>query len=489
MKGITLDDFRSKHDPTYVILAPTAVYERAIPEGTKRFIITSAQNATPVCSEFWAVLRTMADKLEAEPLVIPLRYKNPTSQWTGSQQNTEYWDERIRPFLWNVRKDLNENLAVLGDIKIQPTASSPLTGAEAISHASSGIIGHPKIHTRAIPTPQNKMAKLLMTSGSVTVANYTDSRAGRIGEYHHSLSAVLVELDGKRFYARRLNFDKKSNSVIDLDRRYFAGKVERAPPALALAMGDTHVKFIDPAVEKATFGEGGLVDICRPNHLIFHDLLDAYSCNPHHVGNPFIAYAKRMANADNVKQEVDEAIEFVRQRTTKVRKSIIVGSNHDDMLTRWVMSNDWRKDPVNASFYLETALAMVGATELGKTGTEYPAAFPYWFERAKIPNARCLRSDESFVIGRDEFGFHFDRGPNGARGSIKNMRRLGVRTIGGHAHSPGEDEDALQLGTSTRLTAEYVRGPSSWLNAHATLNADENRQLIVIVDGEYRLSA
>ena len=84
----TLDQFREAHDPTFKILAPTTIYQRELPRGTVRYLVTAAQNATPVHPEWWAVLKTMAKALRAELLVIPLRYKNPTSQWSGSQQRS-----------------------------------------------------------------------------------------------------------------------------------------------------------------------------------------------------------------------------------------------------------------------------------------------------------------------------------------------------------------------------------------------------------------
>ncbi|OGT57539.1 MAG: hypothetical protein A3E01_08355 [Gammaproteobacteria bacterium RIFCSPHIGHO2_12_FULL_63_22] len=482
----TLDEFKEAHDPTYKILAPTTVYSRELAAGAKRYLITAAQNATPVHKAWWRVLRTMTKKLGAELLVIPMRYKNPTSQWSGSQQNAEHWATEVRPFLWNVRHALNQNLTVLADLKIQPTAASPLSGAEAVSLESSGIIGHTKLQLRSIPTAPGRMAKLLTTSGACTEANYTDSRAGRIGEFHHSLSAILVEVDGKRFYMRPVHFDAKTKSCTDLETRYTEKGSGRAPRPLALSMGDTHVDAICPVVEQATFGDGGIVDTLNPQYLIWHDLLDSYSVNPHHDGNPFNAVAKRQSGTDDARAEVQRAIEFVAKRTTKDIKSVVVGSNHNDMLRRWIVSNDWRRDPVNAEFYLETALAMVRGTKMTGKGTEYPDPFAYWFRQAVVPNSRVLDVDESFMLGGVELGMHGDQGPNGARGSIHNLRRIGVKSILGHSHAAGIDEGAYQAGTSTRLQLEYNHGASSWLNAHVLLHADGKRQHIFIVSGSWR---
>lgn len=482
-----LVEFQAAHDPTFKILAPTTVYKRAIPAGTKRYLIAAAQNATPVHPVWWRVLRNMARKIGAELLVIPLRYKNPTSQWSGSQQNAEYWAEEVQPFLWNVRHALNANLTLLADLKIQPTASSPLTGAEAVSLASSGIVGHTKLQLRSVPTAPSRMAKLLTTTGACTKPNYTDSRAGRIGAFHHSLSAILVEVDGKRFHMRAVHFDAKTASCTDLDTRYTAKGAARAPRPLALVMGDTHVDAICPLVERATFGKGGIVETLKPEHLVWHDLLDAYSVNPHHAGNPFNAVAKRQAGADDVEAEVKRAIAFVAKRTPKATQSVVVGSNHNDMLRRWVVNNDWRRDPVNAEFYLATALAMVRGTKLTGKGTEYPDPFGYWLRAANLPDTRALAGDEDFMLGGVDLSMHGDQGPNGARGSIRNLRRIGVKSIIGHSHSPGIDEGCYQTGTSTRLRLEYNHGASAWLNAHVILHADGKRQPVFIIDGEWRL--
>lgn len=86
-----------------------------------------------------------------------------------------------------------------------------------------------------------------------------------------------------------------------------------------------------------------------------------------------------------------------------------------------------------------------------------------------------------------ELSLHGDQGPNGARGSLKNLRRIGTKAIIGHSHSPGIDEGGMQVGTSTRLRLEYNHGPSSWLNTHAVIYDNGKRSLINIIKGKWRL--
>jgi len=482
-----LEDFRKLHDPVYERHDVGTPLNRELRKDAKVFVITGAQNATPVDKEWLSVLKTVVKDRNAELLVVPLRYKNPTSLWSGSARNAESWAEEVREYLWNTRLEINENLMLLADVKTQPTASSPLSDFEGVSHASSCIIAHPKLQMKSVATPSSKMAKILTTTGVCTVSNYTDSRAGKVGDFHHSLSAVIVEVEGKKFYLRHLHYDKKTKSCTDLNAKYLStGKVVPAPRALAVVMGDTHVDFVDPGVYKATFGEGGLLETVEPEFLVYHDLLDGYAVNPHHDKNAFNKVAKAKSGSNNVWEEVSRAIQFVADNTPDGCTGVVVPSNHDDFLRRWIVNTDWREDPVNAEFYLETALEMVRATEMTPSGTSYPSPFAMWLKKANLDGVRVLGGDESLMLAGVELGMHGDIGPNGARGSIKNLRRIGTKSIIGHSHSVGIDEGCYQVGTSTLLRLEYNHGPSGWLNAHCVLNADGKRQIIIIVDGEFR---
>lgn len=470
------------------------VFKRRLDPDTKVYIITCAQNGTPVDPEFWPCLKTAARHKKAELLVVPIRYKNPTSLWEESQANEEYWVPEVQDYLWNQHTELNQNLVLIGDAKTQPTAAQPVVGYEAITGASSAIIGHPKIQMKCIPAPSNRMAKVLTTTGACTVPNYTDSKAGKIGAFHHSLAALVVEVVGKKFFLRHMGFDKKTGSCTDLDRRYYPDHHEKAPRAAALVMGDTHTDFISKDVERATFGSEGMVETLRPQELIWHDLLDAYAVNPHHKGNPFNAYAKVVSGRTSIADEVRRACHFVKDRTPKDTLSVIVPSNHNDFLRRWIVDSDWKTQPSNALFYLETAAQMLRETRfIPEIGTVYPSPFPMVFPQiVDCSNIKLLKDDHTDNKGPShkvlgiELGMHGDRGPNGSRGSIQNHKRLGVRSIIGHSHCVGIEEGCYQVGTSTGLNLEYTGGPSSWLTAHCVINADGKRQMLIIVDGEWR---
>jgi len=468
------------------------VFKRKLKD-TQVYVITAAQNSTPVHPVFWGGLRQIVKHRNAELMVVPIRYKNPTSRWTNSQANAEIWVEEVRPFLWNQRKVLNQNLVLLGDVKTQPTAVSPLSGFDPISGASSAILGHTKLELNSVATPSNRMAKIMTTTGACTVPNYTDSKAGRLGKFHHALAAVIVEVVGKTFFLRHLNFDTKTESFTDIGTRYYEDRHEPAPRALALIMGDTHTDFISKEVEAATFGTDGIVEVIKPQHLIWHDLLDGYAVNPHHKGNPFNSIAKIQGGRSDIKAEVERACHFVKDHTPADTLSVIVPSNHDDFLRRWIVTADWKTEPGNAEFYLATALEMVRRTRFVEGfGTWYPSPFPMIFRRTvECSNVELLESDperpeKSFTLAGIELSMHGDRGPNGARGSIQNHKRLGVRSVIGHSHSPGIKEGAYQCGTSTNLRLEYTGGPSSWLNCHCVINADGKRQLLIIVGDNWR---
>jgi hypothetical protein len=130
--------------------------------------------------------------------------------------------------------------------------------------------------------------------------------------------------------------------------------------------------------------------VLKPRLRVYHDLLDAESVNPHHEGKPFVAIAKHASAGMTRAAEVDEALQFVADRTGLNDESVIVPSNHDDMLGRWINRADWKNDPVNADFYLEIAGAMARQAKAG-ANAERLSPFAYLARQhfGTIPASRC----------------------------------------------------------------------------------------------------
>ena len=165
-----------------------------------------------------------------------------------------------------------------------------------------------------------------------------------------------------------------------------------------------------------------------------------------------------------------------------------MASNHEDFLSRWMNWVDWRSDPENAEFYLETALAMVRAGKIGPNGYEGVHPFPYWMKQfVRKANVTYLDVDESLVVHGIEAGFHGHRGPNGAKGAISAFGRIGVRTILAHTHTPGIRDGVHQVGTMSQLKLGYTSGPSSWMNCNGWVYSNGKRCLGNVIDGHWML--
>lgn len=460
---------------------------RPLPK-TNRYVITCAQNATRVHIKFLHTLEKYCSINDAALIIIPLRYKNPTSTWSNQAKSHDWWATEIVQYLFTDRVDLAPNLVVLGDIRTQLTAEKPLTGFESITGTKWGILGHPKLQLQTIAAPQTRWPKLMTTTGAVTVGdNYIDSKAGKKGEFHHTLGACVVEVDGELCHVRQINA-LKNGSFIDLDKKYTTEGQEDAPPASALVMGDTHVQFCDQNVIQATFkNKDCIIKTLKPKTLVFHDVLDFYSQNHWDRSNPFIKYGKHVAGLDNVQQEVDLTCRFLNEMVPDGTRGVIVPSNHNEGLDRWIREHDWKTDPSHMEFYLETALAMIKSTRMEERGVVTEDPFQYWAKQKLLGDFILLNRDEDFSVHGIELGFHGDQGPNGAKGSAESFKRIGAKTVIGHFHRPQIEEGCYQVGTNSRLQLQYTTGPSAWLHSDCVIYANGKRSLINILDGRWRL--
>lgn len=467
---------------------------RKVETQKKRFVITSAQNATPVHANFLKCLKQYCEFNNAKLLIIPYRYRNPTSIWTDKDRNQEWWDENILEYMVDQQIELNKNIRVMGHIKIRPTAVHPLSGFDSYTGEASGIFGHPSIELKTIPTPNRELPKVLTTTGAVTIPNFTDSKTGHKGEFNYSLAATVIEIEGDRFYQRHIHGDDVTGAFYDLTHYYTVDGPESGHNIEALIAGDIHAEFHDPNVEKATYtDEHSIVNDLKPRYWVAHDLEDFYARNHHHRGNDLLRFGKHHHGRDNVEEGLQRSADFIDKHSREKMTNVIVKSNHDEALDRWLKESDPKTDPENAVFYHYMKYHQYKNLKMTPTGFDTIDPFEFWCKNPEslqglksLDNTVFLDRDQSYTIKDIEIGFHGDVGPNGSRGSIKSLSKIGPKLIIGHSHSPGIFQGVYQVGISARTDLEYASGPSSWLHTHCIIYPDGHRTLIHIIKGKWR---
>ena len=447
------------------------------------YLVTSCQNNTPLNQPFWKALKRYAKFKKAQLLVIPLLYRNPTSPGELKSENAWYPPEVV-PYLIENDIMILPGIRVIGDAKINATAVNPLTGFEALTQADSAIFGHAQIQMRTVATPQNKLPKILHTTGSCSMKNYSKSKAGKKGSFHHSLGAVIVEADTFNpdvFHVRSIVGDKNSE-FYDINLHITDRKIKKITiPGIVL--GDEHVHTMCEDVKAATFaGHDSIVQTCRPEYIVSHDVIDSYAISHHHRHTPSMRFRKHLNNEDRLEAEMAQTARYLEDTTPSFATRVVVPSNHHEHITRWLEEVDWRSEPWNAKIYHELWAAWLGAIERDEPFSPYV----WWMKKNCTADVLYLEEDYPFIIRGIYLGYHGDRGINGARGSLASFSKIGAKTITGHSHSPGIEKGGYAVGTSTRLNLEYTSGPSSWLNTHALIFPNGKRQLIHIINGEYR---
>lgn len=462
-------------------------FERPI-KRKKKYVITSAQNDTNTNWEFFQTLIHYCDVNNAELVVIPVRYVNPTI-WNKKFDQT--WDHRLVKYMTSDTFELSKDIQILGGLKINATMQSPLNGLDALTRGKTTIVGHSQLQLKSIGRPKGTHPILLTTTGSVSAENYSDTRVGYIAEFNHSYSAALVELDGDVFHLRHLVADSM-NGFYDLGT-YYQLKTHsfNQDGTVAVILGDEHVGFGDEQVYEATHCTDGLIDTLKPEYIIRHDIFDARSISHHDETSFFKKIKKRFDATDDLETELENTIKYLIETTPEGSTSVIVSSNHDRHLDRWMDSPKSAYDPQNASIYTTLRAMKIEAMQDGYDVTD---SFRLWceyylFDKVLDKGFVFLGQDESFILADVELGMHGDSGLNGAKASLPTYAKLGSKCVIGHRHHCGIEKGAYGVGTSTVMDLDYNKGLSSWTNTHCILYENGKRQLINIIDGQYRSSS
>lgn len=457
------------------------------PGRVRRYLLTCAQSNTKVHPEFWRNLMALRDHHGADLMVARLRYNHNGAQVSQEKDGREadgslWYAPEVAPFLADERVELCPGLIWAGDMNIIPTAFNPLSGLDSFTGAASCVFPHPQIALRSVATAPGTAPKLNYTTGAATLRRYVQRKAGLKAEFHHAFGALLVEVDGAGdWFARQINATD-AGVIYDLDLRVDGGKVTSGHRVEVFTPGDIHGTRIDRDVMAAVWGAGGLVDVLRPRNQVLHDVLN-FGSRSHHNGF-WDTLAAHFGKADLVEGEIAETAAILNRMVRLDMATVIAKANHDEHLDRWVETADFKRDPLNAAFYLSAASAKVEAIRRGVRDFDLVA---WAFERAGLDaSIRFLSRRDKLVLAGVRHDQHGDLGPNGSRGSASNIARTGEKANVGHSHSAAISQGCYQSGTFSELDMGYNRGPSSWSHSAILTYANGKRSIITLRAGKWR---
>jgi hypothetical protein len=447
----------------------------------KRFVITSAVTGCQVDQKFYKSIKTYCAANDA--ILLVLIASDPAQTKTNKKGDHGTVDSTlVDECIVFEDTDLNSNL-FLSTIKLSAKHIDPTTGLDRIGQRDgSFIFASPKQRLQMVATSNIKLPHALMTTGAITLPNYkTDSymseRTAYIADHDHVMGAIIVEIqDDSVYHYRQVQASRKDGSFHDLGRKYGPQGVSEDLP-VALVLGDWHSGETDPVVVKCT---EEMISELKPRTLVLHDAFNGLSIN-HHEDHNLVAQAIRYKNSQLLlKDEIQKFAEDLEWLSSKVKELVIVKSNHDEFLSKHYLAEaKYVKDPHNHYYCLELAKAMIEGHD--------PLRYAVFKINSKLHNVLWLQRDQDFKIAGIQLGSHGDKGPNGSRGSLRNVEKAFGDSITGHSHTPGILRGAWSVGTSSFLKLGYNQGPSSWVQAHCLVYANGDRQILSIINGRWRL--
>lgn len=468
-----------------------------LPDRPRYVIFTAAQNASEIHEDFLTNLEAYAAWLGAEIYIAGFTYGKRLFEDHSVDAN--YYHERVEAYRTNDQIQLGDGLVFCGEMNTVPTAVMPLSGFETYTRDKWGIFPHAKIQLQAVATAKLARTKQLLTTGCVTMPNYLQMKAGIKASFHHQIGAVLVELmPDSTFFCRHLHADglgADEGGFYDLDRRVEGGKVTTGHRIEAISYGDIHHEKLDPEVALSTWGydvETGktisnatLLDRLRPKHQFFHDLSDFAPRNHHNIKDPHFLFKTHQHGTDNVEAALAGCSRFLKETQRGFCKSVVIQSNHDNALLRWLKEIDYRQDPVNALFFLE---AQTSYYRQLADGIADPPIFEQVlrdFQPCALSGVKFVSEDDSYMVLGVEFAIHGHLGANGARGNPRHYTKMGSKSVTAHTHTPQITDGAYVNGVSGSLDMGYNRGLSSWAHAHTILYPNGARTILTMMDGRW----
>lgn len=435
----------------------------------KRFVISAIVPDQKVNTQFIESIQTYCEKNRAELLLLVMRGVKKDDGFSK-----DIHEKYSKYFI--TEATLNSNLKIL-DFLLLPQQIISLTGLDRIARSNSVIIAHTKQEMMSIPNRINEYPHLMYSTGVVTYPNYADDRVGKIAVQDHTMGCLVVEIvDNKKFHIHNAQCDRENGFA--LFGKYYKGKTVSKIKS-NIILGDIHCGAECPEAIKQS---KEMIRAFDCETIYFNDLFDGRSINHHEDKNMYAKYT-RPEQQSSLQKELDYLGNFLKNfcKGFENKKFIVVPSNHDDFVGKWLASGAFTFDIVqNAKLGAELFTHYLD----GENPIEYYLRSRHYIDNIDIHFATRNEELKSF----EHTCTHGDKGINGAKGSAKSFDRCYDKNISAHSHSPRRFRSSVIVGTNSLLDQPYIAGSgSSWMHTNGISYENGTDQLVHIINGKWKL--
>lgn len=448
----------------------------------KKFFITTAVIGTRVDEQFYKSVKQFCEINNAKLLILLC---------SDPAKSKEAMDDLgvLDPILANetiIFEDtkLNSNLH-LSTIKLSAKAINPLTGLDRIGKKrGSFIYAAPKFFLKYTSVRNNKHGwpHALMTTGAITKPEYRSEyymsqRTAYIAEFDHRLGGIFVEIENDEIYHfRQIQCLNKVGKFYFEDKLYQPDEKPQKIRSEGFIMGDLHVGATCPLTKKAWVE---MIKVCKPKRIFLHDAFNGASVNGHIEKDIVEKYKRAMEGNDSLIKELELFAKELKFWASMVEEVIMVPSNHNDWIERYLREGRYAKDAIN--HYTGVCLAK-GFLE-GHNPLKYAVEVMFGI---KLKNVVWLGRNDDYFIADTQLNCHGDVGVNGSRGTLNGMEAAYSESMSGHGHTAAIIRDTFRVGTSTFLQESYNNGAGTWTNTSGFIYEDGSKSLYNSIAGKWR---
>ena len=250
----------------------------------------------------------------------------------------------------------------------------------------------------------------------------------------------------------------------------------------------------DPQTRKYSGDGKSIIETLRPKNLILHDLHDHESRNHHNANDVSHNYEMAIRGRESVLDELRRASDFLEKMDRPGMKTIVVESNHDLALERYIREARYRNDGINFRLGLQLDAAyhdyrekVAQALDSSKRPPDF-SMVEYAIRdviKSRLMNTTWVYDGGSYIIDNIQIGNHGFRGANGAKGTVTGFARLGQKMTIGDKHSP-TILDGVYVAGVMQLQHGYNKGLSGWAVSHVVQYDNGARAIITMQQGRWR---